>query len=228
MEALKKAGFRVVPVTGRPAGWCDHDRPLLAGRRRGGRERRLLDVARRTRRASSGRASCRTRPSVPTAAAGWRRCAPRCCATCRARASPRTSPIALADLAIDFCEDVAAAAPCRHRAHREDLRGARRPRQGELDPRQRLVRRLRQAHHQPADDGRAVRRRSRSQRATATSSPAIRPTTRRCSASSPMPWAWPTCATSPPTWTTCRAGSPTARSGAGFVELARALIAARR
>src|SRR5260370_6933250 len=24
MEALKKAGFRVVPVTGRPAGWCDH------------------------------------------------------------------------------------------------------------------------------------------------------------------------------------------------------------
>ena len=36
---------------------------------------------------------------------------------------------------------------------------------------------------------------------------AIRPTTRRCSASFPMPWAWPTCATSPPTWTTCRAGS---------------------
>jgi HAD superfamily hydrolase (TIGR01484 family) len=24
MEALKKVGFRVVPVTGRPAGWCDH------------------------------------------------------------------------------------------------------------------------------------------------------------------------------------------------------------
>jgi HAD superfamily hydrolase (TIGR01484 family) len=24
MEALKKAGFRVIPVTGRPAGWCDH------------------------------------------------------------------------------------------------------------------------------------------------------------------------------------------------------------
>ena len=24
LEALKKAGFRVVPVTGRPAGWCDH------------------------------------------------------------------------------------------------------------------------------------------------------------------------------------------------------------
>jgi HAD superfamily hydrolase (TIGR01484 family) len=24
MEALKKAGFLVIPVTGRPAGWCDH------------------------------------------------------------------------------------------------------------------------------------------------------------------------------------------------------------
>jgi HAD superfamily hydrolase (TIGR01484 family) len=24
LEALKKAGFRVIPVTGRPAGWCDH------------------------------------------------------------------------------------------------------------------------------------------------------------------------------------------------------------
>lgn len=24
MEALKKAGIRIVPITGRPAGWCDH------------------------------------------------------------------------------------------------------------------------------------------------------------------------------------------------------------
>jgi len=24
LEALKEAGFRVIPVTGRPAGWCDH------------------------------------------------------------------------------------------------------------------------------------------------------------------------------------------------------------
>src|SRR3979490_2820427 len=24
LEALKKAGLRVIPVTGRPAGWCDH------------------------------------------------------------------------------------------------------------------------------------------------------------------------------------------------------------
>jgi HAD superfamily hydrolase (TIGR01484 family) len=24
LEGLKKAGFRVIPVTGRPAGWCDH------------------------------------------------------------------------------------------------------------------------------------------------------------------------------------------------------------
>ena len=45
LEALKKAGLLVIPVTGRPAGWCDHDRALLAGRRRGRRKRRLLDVA---------------------------------------------------------------------------------------------------------------------------------------------------------------------------------------
>src|SRR5579871_3927279 len=24
LEALKQAGLRVIPVTGRPAGWCDH------------------------------------------------------------------------------------------------------------------------------------------------------------------------------------------------------------
>src|SRR5712672_1565192 len=24
LETLKKAGLRVIPVTGRPAGWCDH------------------------------------------------------------------------------------------------------------------------------------------------------------------------------------------------------------
>ena len=107
LEALKKAGLLVVPVTGRPAGWCDHDRPLLAGRCRGRRERRLLDVARpQSRRQAPHPLRPDRRPSAPTAAAGWRRSAPTCCARCRARASPRTSPIALADLAVDFCEDV--------------------------------------------------------------------------------------------------------------------------
>ena len=74
---------------------------------------------------------------------------------------------------------------------------ARRARQGELDPRQRLVRRLRQAHDQPADDGASCSASISRRDATAMSSPAIRPTTRRCSASFPTPWAWPTCATSP-------------------------------
>ena len=62
-------------------------------------------------------------------------------------------PYRLADLAIDFCEDV----PPLPRAEIERIvaifERAWRARQGELDPRQRLVRRLRQAHHQPADDG---------------------------------------------------------------------------
>ena len=79
----------------RPAGRLVRPhRPLLAGRRRGGRERRLLDVARPpggqaqdALRAERGRARRRQAP----AGSGARR---RCCATCRARASPRTSPIA--------------------------------------------------------------------------------------------------------------------------------------
>ena len=31
LERLQAAGLRVIPVTGRPAGWCDHIAPLLAG-----------------------------------------------------------------------------------------------------------------------------------------------------------------------------------------------------
>ena len=207
MEALKNAGFRVVPVTGRPAGWCDHIArfwPVDAVVGENGAFWMWHDH----QAASSRRASSRARPSAPTDGAGWRRCAPRCCATFRGRASPPTSPIArptspsISARTCRRCRTPTIAASSRI------FEAPRRPRQGELDPRQRLVRRLRQAHHQPTDDARAVRSRSRGRRRDATSSPAIRPTTRRCSASFPMPSAWPMCATSPPTWTTCRAGSP--------------------
>ena len=227
MEALKKAGFRVVPVTGRPAGWCDHIArfwPVDAVVGENGAFWMWHDH-------QAGKLRTRFIQSEAERADGRRRLeAVRAHVLREVPGSGIASdqPYRAADLAIDFCEDVPPLPPCRDRPHRDDLRGARRPRQGELDPRQRLVRRLRQAHHQPADDARAVRRRSRGRRASATCSPAIRPTTRRCSASSPMPSAWPTCATSPadmdhlPRWIT------TARSGAGFVELARALIAARR
>ena len=205
---------------GGPAGHAGHrpagrlvrpHRPLLAGRCRGGRERRLLDVARPTRQRKLRTRFVQTRGRArrrPAAARGGAR--PTCCARCRGRASPPTSPIALADLAIDFCEDVPPLPPADVDRIVAIFERAWRPRQGELDPRQRLVRRLRQAHHQPADDGASCSASiSRRDRRSATSSRAIRPTTRRCSASFPMPWAWPTCATSPARHgRTCRAGSP--------------------
>ena len=93
MEALKKAGFRVIPVTGRPAGWCDHIArfwPVDAVVGENGafwmwhddkahklRTRFVQDEAERAegkRRLEAVRAQV-----LPT---------------CRARASPRTSPIA--------------------------------------------------------------------------------------------------------------------------------------
>ena len=94
MEALKKAGFRVIPVTGRPAGWCDliaRFWPVDAVVGENGafwmwhddKARKLADPLRAERcRAGRGQAPA------------WRPCVPRCWPTCRARASPRTSPIA--------------------------------------------------------------------------------------------------------------------------------------
>ena len=35
---LSDAGFKVIPITGRPAGWCDLIRPPMAGRRSRRRE----------------------------------------------------------------------------------------------------------------------------------------------------------------------------------------------
>ena len=93
MEALKKAGFRVIPVTGRPAGWCDliaRFWPVDAVVGENGAFWMWHD----DKAGKLGRASCKARPSGPRASAGWKPCAPKCCATCRARASPRTSPIA--------------------------------------------------------------------------------------------------------------------------------------
>ena len=116
----------------------------------------------------------------------------------------------------------AAAAARRGRAHRgADARGG--PyRQSELDPRQRLVRRLRQARDHAAPVRRAFRHGPRASATAKWCSPAIRRTTRRCSAFSRIRWAWPTCANS----RRCSATKPqyvtTAAAGAGFGELARA------
>ena len=56
--------------------------------------------------ASCAPASSSRKRNAPTAADGWRPCAPTCCARCRARGIASDQPYRLADLAVDFCEDV--------------------------------------------------------------------------------------------------------------------------
>ncbi len=116
------------------------------------------------------------------------------------------------DLAIDYCEDVAAAAARGRRSHRRADARRGHDRQGQLDPRQRLVRQLRQAD----DDAHAAARRCSASistpNATHSSSSAIRRTMHRCSRSSRIRSASPTCGGSPdriatpPTYVTERGG----------------------
>ena len=157
LERLKLAGFIVAPITGRPAGWCDliarqwpvdgvvgengafyfrHDDASAATHPPFRQERPRTDARYRQRS---------TRFAV--------RCSPRF----RERPSPPTNRIREADLAIDFCEDV----PPLPRS--EVLKivaiferfGA--TAKISLHPRQRLVRRLRQAFDHAALPRRLLR-----------------------------------------------------------------------
>jgi HAD superfamily hydrolase (TIGR01484 family) len=107
MEALKKAGFRVVPVTGRPAGWCDHIArfwPVDAVVGENGafwmwhddKERRLR---RRFVQSDAERADGRRR--LEAVRAQVLRDVP-------GAGIASDQPYRAADLAIDFCEDVPA------------------------------------------------------------------------------------------------------------------------
>ena len=106
MERLEQAGIRVIPITGRPAGWCDHMARMwpiagLVGEngafyfRYDATQRRMVrrywktDDERRQDRARLDR----IRQSILEAIPG-----------CRVSAD---QPYREADLAIDFCEDVA-------------------------------------------------------------------------------------------------------------------------
>src|ERR1051325_4354453 len=107
MEGLKKAGFRVIPVTGRPAGWCDliarfwpvdavvgengafwmwHDDKAHKLRTRFVQS----DADRTGGRRRVGAVPARVLPDVPGAGIA------------------SDQPYRAADLAIDFCEDVPA------------------------------------------------------------------------------------------------------------------------
>src|SRR5215471_20736941 len=105
MEALKKAGFRVIPVTGRPAGWCDliaRFWPVDAVVGENGAfwmwhddRARML----RTRFVQSEAERAEGRRRLETVRADVLREVP-------GAGIASDQPYRLADLAIDFCEDV--------------------------------------------------------------------------------------------------------------------------
>jgi HAD superfamily hydrolase (TIGR01484 family) len=107
MEALKQAGFRVVPVTGRPAGWCDHIArfwPVDAVVGENGAFWMWHDD-------KVGKLRTRFVQSEAERAAGRRRLEAVCAQVLRdvpGAGIASDQPYRAADLAIDFCEDVPA------------------------------------------------------------------------------------------------------------------------
>ena len=107
LEALKNAGFRVIPVTGRPAGWCDHIArfwPVDAVVGENGafwmwHDDRAHKLCTRFVQPESERAEGRRR--LEAVRAQVLRDVP-------GAGIASDQPYRVADLAIDFCEDVAA------------------------------------------------------------------------------------------------------------------------
>ena len=102
----------------------------------------------RPRRSAPATARC-SKPSAPTSSA-----------TCLAPPSPRTKPIAR-PISPSISARTCRRSARRGRRHRRHLHPPRRHRQGLLHPRQRLVRRLRQADDEPQDAAGRVRFRRR-------------------------------------------------------------------
>ncbi|MEO0362309.1 MAG: HAD-IIB family hydrolase [Pseudomonadota bacterium] len=106
LERLKTAGFAVVPVTGRPAGWCDMIArfwPVDGVVGENGAFYFAYDRAARTMRAEHAQGA----EERAAAKAGLARIEARCLAEVPGCAVAADQPYRLADLAIDFCEDVA-------------------------------------------------------------------------------------------------------------------------
>jgi HAD superfamily hydrolase (TIGR01484 family) len=105
LEALKKAGLLVVPVTGRPAGWCDHIArfwPVDAVVGENGafwmwHDRKVGRLRTRFIQSDAERAEGRRRLEAVRADVLHE---------VRGTAIASDQPYRLADLAIDFCEDV--------------------------------------------------------------------------------------------------------------------------
>ncbi|HEY6981769.1 HAD-IIB family hydrolase [Reyranella sp.] len=107
MEALKKAGLLVIPVTGRPAGWCDHIArfwPVDAVVGENGAFWMWHDTKAgklRTRFIQSDSERADGRHRLEAVRSEVLRCIP-------GAGIASDQPYRLADLAIDFCEDVPA------------------------------------------------------------------------------------------------------------------------
>ena len=107
LEGLKRAGFRVIPVTGRPAGWCDHIArfwPVDAVVGENGafwmwHDRRAGKLSTCFVQTDAERAEGRRRLEAVRA---------RVLHEVRGAAIASDQPYRAADLAIDFCEDVPA------------------------------------------------------------------------------------------------------------------------
>ncbi len=141
LERLRAASKLVVPITGRPAGWCRSHCAHVAGGCGGGRKRGALHAL-RPAGAQAHQALCRhpcRAPRQPHAPGRDRRAHPKSGARLRAGVRPalprgRSRHRLLRGRG-------AVAARCR-RPHRRVDAGRRPDRQGELHSRQRLVRRL--------------------------------------------------------------------------------------
>jgi HAD superfamily hydrolase (TIGR01484 family) len=108
LERLQAAGIKVIPVTGRPAGWCDHIARMwpvdaVVGEN-GAFWMRYEAAARRLKTVFAGQPPADRQRRIDTLAAEILAAVPGC-----ALASDQFCRIA--DLAIDFCEDVAPLPP---------------------------------------------------------------------------------------------------------------------
>jgi hypothetical protein len=157
LERLRSGGRLVIPITGRPAGWCDHIArmwPVDAVVGENGAFYFYCDRAEKTGAAFLFDATARREPRKMAA------CASASCAKCPAARSPRTSTTARPTRRSTTARTCRACHLPGGPDRRADARG-RHDGEDQLHPRQRLVRRLRQAGHDAHLDAGALRRRSR-------------------------------------------------------------------
>ena len=109
---LSRAGIRIVPVTGRPAGWCDHIARMWPVRgvvgENGAFVYRYDRAARKMRRRHQDASHRDTAVASSERASRLRRVAERVLKEVPGTALAADQPFRISDMAIDYCEDVPA------------------------------------------------------------------------------------------------------------------------